>query len=77
MTEIYLLFYQSTLPIFITVDLLLLRGSPCIHIWYGTMENLLTKLLGTFITLTVIDKADCMTNVLLVNASNQMTDVIL
>ena len=61
MTEVYLMFYQSTLPIFTKINLLLQRDSPCIHILYDVMESLLKKLLGRFVTVAAMDEVDSIT----------------
>ena len=39
MTEVYLLFYQSVMPVFTRINLLLQRNSPCIHFLRESMEK--------------------------------------
>ena len=50
MTEVYLLFYDSVMPVFTRINLLLQRNSPCIHFLRETMEKMLQKLLGRFVS---------------------------
>ena len=74
MTEVYLMFYQSSLPIFTKINLLLQRDSPCIHILRDVMESLLKKLLGRFVTVAAMDEVDSVTDVLFTDISNQLAD---
>lgn len=57
MTEVYLLFYQSILPLFNCFNLLLQRDDPCIHLIYDKCIGLLNKLLGRFIQTAAISAA--------------------
>ncbi|KAK6191363.1 hypothetical protein SNE40_003074 [Patella caerulea] len=54
MTEVYLLFYQSVLPVFTTFNKFLQREDPCIHAVYPQMTSFLKKLLGKFVRIDVI-----------------------
>ena len=68
------MFYQSTLPIFTKINLLLQRDSPCIHILRDVMESLLTKLLGRFVTVAAMDEVDSVTDVSFTDTSKQLVD---
>ena len=48
MTEIYLLFHQSVLPMFKQFNLLLQREELCIYLLHDKMNGFLKKLCGTF-----------------------------
>ena len=48
MTEIYLLFYQSVLPMFTHFNLLLQREELCIYLLHDEMNGFLKKPCGTF-----------------------------
>ena len=74
LTEVYLLFYQSIAPVFTTVNLLLQRDSPCIHFLHA-MEGLLKKLLGRFITVSVMDAAPSVSQIDYTKLSNQLSDL--
>ena len=72
MGQVYLLFYQSILLVFKTVNLLLQRDSPYIHYLHNAMEDLERKLLGRFIILLEIDQAQSVTHVDFQNPSNHL-----
>ena len=72
MTEIYLLFYQSVLPIFTCFNLLLQREDPCIHLVFDQCEKLLSKLMGRFVLTTALSAASSPKKVDYLN--NQLSD---
>ena len=74
MTEVYLLFYDSVMPVFTRINLLLQRNSPCIHFLRETMEKMLHKLLGRFVTLSAIDTANTVVDVDFTSKTKQLSD---
>ena len=74
MTEVYLLFYDSVMPVFTRINLLLQRNSPCIHFLRETMEKMLQKLLGRFVTVSAIDTANTVVDVDFTNKTKQLSD---
>ena len=74
MTEVYLMFYESTLPVFTKINLILQTDSACIHILHDVMESLLKKLLGKFVIVAALDEADSITDVSFADQSNQLGD---
>lgn len=72
MTEAYLMFLQSVLPLFTTANILLQSESPCIHILLDVMKNLLQKLLGRFITVEALDAVSSTTSVPFEDRLNQL-----
>ena len=75
MTDVYLLFYQSISPVFSKVNLLLQRG---IHFLRDAMESLLKKLLGRCGTISVMDSASSVSQLLHIqfsDLSNQLSDL--
>lgn len=63
MTEVNLLFFQSVLPIFNSLNLLLQREEPCIHLVYDQCESLLNKILGRFVPTSAINVASSLREV--------------
>ena len=57
MAEIYLLFYQSALQLFINCNKFLQREDPLIPIMLEQMEGFLKKLFGKFIKVNIIKDA--------------------
>ncbi len=53
-TEVYLLFLQSILPVFINFNLTLQKEIPCAHILHELMSDFLLKLLGRFVKQDVL-----------------------
>ena len=74
MTEAYLLFYQSVMPVFMKINLLLQRNSPCIHFLHGAMEKMLRTLLGRFVTVSAMDSTNTVVDVDFVSKENQLSD---
>lgn len=74
MTEVYLLFYQSVMPVFTRINLLLQRNSPCIHFLRESMEKILRKLLGRFVTVSALDTGSTVVDVDFVSKTNQLSD---
>ena len=58
MSEVYLLFYQAALQIFVHINKLLQREDPIISIMRGQLNSFLKKLFGRFVTITAIQAAD-------------------
>jgi len=56
LTEVYLMFFQSVLPVFNHFNLFLQREAPCIHLIQGHCQSLL-KVLGRFVKSDVIKDA--------------------
>ena len=57
MTELYLMFFQSILPVFTHANRFLQREEPLIHVLHPQLTNLLKKIYSNFIKPSVI--ADC------------------
>ena len=72
-TEVYLFFYQSVLPIFNHSNLFLQMEDPCIHLVHDNCERLLRKVLGKFVKKEVIAAANCLSEVN-TDISNQRAD---
>lgn len=72
-TEIYLLFYQSVLPVFNRFNLFLQREDPCIHLVHDQCESLLKKILMKFIKPSVIRNATALADVDICT-ENHLTD---
>ena len=51
MTEVYLFFYQSSLQIFVRLNLFLQRDDPIISVMSGQLQKFLKNLLGRFVTI--------------------------
>ena len=62
-TEIYLLFYQSILPVFNHFNLFLQREDPCIHLVYDHCHSLLKKIMCKFVRADVIRASTCLSEV--------------
>ena len=73
-TEVYLFFFQSILPVFTDLNLLLQRNDPCIYLVHGQSINLLQKLLGKFVQISVIKAAVHPYLVEYQNRDNQLHD---
>ena len=73
LSEIYLLFYQSVLPVFNSFNRFLQRDDPCIHLVYEQCEALLRKVLGRFVLPGAIRDAECLSEVD-IGLSYQLTD---
>ena len=70
----YLLFYQSVLPTFTPVNLLLQREDPNIYLVTDSIQAFLKKLLSKFVTLQAIKAEDDVTKVDFLNPVNQLDD---
>ncbi|MGH0154834.1 UNVERIFIED_CONTAM: hypothetical protein FKN15_046591 [Acipenser sinensis] len=58
MTEVHLLFYQATLPVFTEFNLLFQRQEPSVYLLHGQMRSYVKKLMSKFVTTTAIKNAD-------------------
>ncbi|KAK6481138.1 hypothetical protein HHUSO_G17313 [Huso huso] len=58
MTEVHLLFYQATLPVFTEFNLLFQRQEPSVYLLHGQMRSYIKKLMSKFVTTTAIKNAD-------------------
>ena len=74
MSEAYLLFFNSVMPVFTSTNLLLQRDSPCIHILRAAMEKMLQRLMGRFVTVSAMDLAKTVIEVEFANTANQLSD---
>ena len=74
LTEVYLLFYQSVLPTFTQVNLLLQREDPNIYLVADSIRVFLKKLLSKFVTLQAIRAEDDVTKVDFENPANHLGD---
>ena len=63
LTEVYLTFFQSVLPVFNHFKLFLQREAPCIHLMQGHSQSLLKKVLGRFVQSDVIKDAPSLSEV--------------
>ncbi|XP_076854994.1 uncharacterized protein LOC143509955 isoform X3 [Brachyhypopomus gauderio] len=54
MTEVYLLFYQATLPTFTSLNLLLQREKPSVFLLYEEMTKFIRKLCGRFLHISAL-----------------------
>lgn len=72
-TEVFLLFYQSALPVFNHFNLFLQREDPCIHLVHDHCESLLRKILGRFVKAEAIREASSLREVDY-STSNQLSD---
>ena len=73
MTEVYLLFYQSVLPVFNHFNQFLQREDPCIHLVHECCESLLKKLLVKFVKLSTIKTTATLVEVN-IDIANQLSD---
>ena len=75
MTEVYLFFYQSILPTFTSINLLLQREDPSIYLVADALHNFLQKILSKFVKIDVIrSRKEDLTKVDFVNRENQLDD---
>jgi len=72
MTEVYLLFYQSVLPTFTHLNLLLQREDPTIYLVAEEIRAFLQKLLSKFVKLRAIKAANDITTVDFLSNDNQL-----
>lgn len=71
LSEVYLLFYQSILPVFSKFNLFLQREDPCIHLVYDHCQSLLRKLLNKFMEVSALrDQNACDVD----HLNNQLSD---
>ena len=54
----YLLFYQAGLPTFISLNKFLQRETPCVHLLHDKLNSFVNKLLGKFVKIPVIRRAN-------------------
>ena len=73
-TEVYLLFYQSVLPIFTHLNLLFQREDPNIYLIMTSIRAFLQKLLSKFVKVQVIKNATEITTVDYECSDNQLSD---
>ena len=73
LTEVYLLFYQSVLPVFNHFNLFLQRDGPCVHLVHDHCQSLLKKVLGRFVQTEVIKAAHSLSEVN-INIDSQLSD---
>ena len=73
MTEIYLLFFQSILPVFTRINLLFQRSDPCIHLIHSQIRTYLKSLLNKFLLPSVLADTPDITNVAYTE-ENQLSD---
>lgn len=74
MTEVYLFFYQSVLPTFTNINLLLQQEHPNIFLVAKAIRRFLRQLLSKFITIRAIKANEEVTDVDFNNSENQLTD---
>ena len=75
MTEVYLLFYQSILPVSNHFNQFLQREDPCIHLVHNCCEGLLKKLVVNFVKLSAIKTATTLAEVN-TDIANRLSDDI-
>ena len=63
LTEVYLMFYQAALQLFITFNKFLQREDPLIHVITEQMSSFMKKLLGKFVSVSAIKAATDITEV--------------
>lgn len=63
MTEVYLLFFQSALQVFVSFNKFLQREDSILPVLLQQIESFLTKLFGRFLTVSVIRDAESITTV--------------
>ena len=81
MTEVYLIFYQASLQLFVTFNKFLQREDPIIGVILQQMKSFIKKLLGRFVKVSIIKAAEeatdsDITSVDYVNVENQLTSEI-
>lgn len=74
MTEVYLLFYESVLPTFTHINLLLQREDPNIYLVADAIRCFFRKLLSKFVTLQAIREQSDITNVDFCSPVNHLAD---
>lgn len=74
MTEVYLLFYESVLPTFTHINLLLQREDPNIYLVADAIRCFFRKLLSKFVTLQAIREQSDITNVDFRSPVNHLAD---
>ncbi len=74
MTEVYLLFYESVLPTFTRINLLLQREDPNIYLVADAIRAFMKKLLSKFVTLRAIKKEEDITKVEFEDTTNLLDD---
>ena len=74
MTEVYLLFYESVLPTFTHINLLLLREDPNIYLVADAIRSFLRKFLSRFLTFHAIKSVDDITLVDFQDETNHVDD---
>ena len=72
MTEVYLLFYQATMQIFVAMNKFLQREDPIISVLNSQMATFVKKLLGRFVIVRAIQEADNVCSVDYLDTSNQL-----
>ena len=71
MTKAVCLFWDATLPLFDTLNLLLQRDEPCIHIMKRSLYELLTDLFVRFVKPSTIRSADTLLKVAFMSRDNK------
>lgn len=74
MTEVYLFFYQSVLPTFTSINLLLQQEYPNIFLVAKAIRRFLKQLLSKFVTIRAIKASADITEVDFGNTDNQLDD---
>ena len=74
MTEVYLLFYQSILPTFTQINLLLQQEFPNIFLVADGIRSFLKKIFSKFISVQAIKAVNCITKVSFECVDNQLED---
>ena len=73
MTEVYLLFYQAALQIFLNTNKFLQREDPIISVMTGQINTFLKRLFGRFVVIRAIQEAEKdITTLDYSNTSNQL-----
>ena len=72
MTEVYLLFYQAVLQLFVNFNKFLQREDPIIPVVANQMSSFLKKLFGKFVTIGTIRSAPDITLVQYTDGENQL-----
>ena len=72
MTEVHLMFYQSTLQIFVGFNKFLQRECPIISVMYGQINSFLRNLFGRFLKVATIKEASDISTIDYTNGDNQL-----
>ena len=72
MTEIYLMFYQSVLPVFTQLSLFLQREEPCVHLVKSQIMTFIQNLLEKFVKISKIKESDNLADVDYLSEENQL-----